>query len=315
MKRRETILISAAGGSFFPYVIQLLQPKYNLILTDTLEVTKKIYPDQKVVIVPRADDRRFSQMAREIINRFKVDFYLPLIDKEIPKVLWLVRDIPSLKVISPNLKFVRMCIDKYRLMKILSQKQISWVNTELATDINRRSRFPVFIKPIMSTGSRGARKLINFDQFEAYFKLDNYRKTEAMVQEYLEGDEYTVSVVVNNLNQLLAIVPKKIIVKKGITQQAVTKRNSAIDSTCRQLVDTLKPHGPINVQLMLVGSQVKIFEINPRFSTTTILTCEAGVNEFELCIDNYNHQAVKYINTWREGLHIYRRWESCFYEG
>lgn len=311
--RKKMVLISAAGGSLFPYVIDLLKNDYRLILTDTLTAVKRIYPDQKVVIVPRADSIEFKSVIKKIIIDYKVDYYIPLIDQEICKILDLSRQIISLKVISPRLEFTQMCLDKYRLMKELSDCQISVVDTRLGDD-RRELKFPIFVKPIVSTGSRGARKIDNSDQLEAYFQLEGYKRENVLIQEYLRGEEYTVSVTVNNLNKLMAIVPKKIIVKRGITQHAVTRRSREITKICRKIVDQFHPAGPFNVQLMLSGDEAKIFEINPRFSTTSILTCEAGINEFALCIESYGRSDVSFIDSYREDLFLYRRWESCFYE-
>ena len=306
--------MSGAGGSPFPYIFDALGDKYNLFVTDANPVIKLIYPDQRIITVPLVSQKNYAAVVRSLVKKHQIEYYIPLIDKEIPKALSLARKIPTLKVISPSLKFVQLCLNKYRLMRVLSQLGISRVDTKLATDLDQRIKFPLFLKPIASTGSRGAKKIINFDQLEAYFKLENYQRGEIMAQEYLEGDEYTVSVAVNNLNQLMAIVPKKIIVKKGITQHAVTEKNEFIENACRKIVEELQPAGPFNVQLRIANGEVKIFEINPRFSTTAILTCEAGVNEFDLCIRNYNSKSVKYIDDWKQGLHLFRRWESCFYE-
>lgn len=313
MKSKKTILISAAGGSFFPYTLDLLKDKYRLVLTDTSRYVKKIYPDQEVIIIPRADDEKFSAVIEKVITRYRIDFYIPLIDKEILKVLAVSKQVKRLKVISPNSNFVKLSLDKFELMKKLSKSGISQIKTCLGSDFKNQFNFPVFIKPIVSTGSRGAEKIISIGQLKAYFQFYPYKPNEVMIQEYLPGSEYTVSVVVNNLNQLMAIVPKKIIEKKGITQHAVTRENPAITKVCRKIVKILKPHGPINVQLKVVGQQVYIFEINPRFSTTTILTCQAGINEFQLCIENYDRKHVGYINKFNQGLHLYRNWDSHFF--
>lgn len=311
--RKKTVLISAAGGSFFPYVIKLLGSNYRLILTDTSEAVKHLYLDQVVLKVAKPDSMEFETEVKKIITDYQVDYYIPLIDQEISRVLAIAREIKSLKVISPRLEFVQICLDKYRLMKELSGRRISIVDTRLGDD-RRELKFPIFVKPIVSTGSRGARKIDNRDQLEAYFQLEGCKRENVLIQEYLRGEEYTVSVTVNNLNKLIAIVPKKIILKKGITQHAVTRRNQEITRVCRKIVDQFHPAGPFNVQLMLIGDEVKIFEINPRFSTTSVLTCEAGINEFALCIESYDREDVAFIDSFREDLFLYRRWKSCFYE-
>ena len=310
----KTVLISAAGGSFFPYILKLLGGNYRLILTDALEDVGRLYPNQLFLKVPKAGSMEFKAEIKKIISDYHVDYYIPLIDQEISIVLDIGREVKSLRVISPNLEFVNLCLDKYKLMTVLKESKISQIKTCLGNDFKENFGFPVFIKPIASTGSRGTWRVDNIDQFEAYFKLEEFKKDQVLVQEFLTGQEYTISVTVNNLNSLMAIVPKKIITKKGITIHAFTQRNQAVTNACRKIVDQLHPSGPFNVQLMLVGNEVKIFEINPRFSTTSILTCEAGINEFAMCIESYDRKEVAFIDSFREKLFLYRRWESCFYE-
>ena len=46
-------------------------------------------------------------------------------------------------------------------------------------------------------------------------------------------------------------VPKEIIVKRGITRLAVTRRHASIDALCRRLQAALRADGPFNVQLRL----------------------------------------------------------------
>jgi carbamoyl-phosphate synthase large subunit len=264
--------------------------------------------------VPPARNERFEEVIENLIKSEGIEYYAPLIDEEIPKAHAIASRINQMKLISPTSRFVELCLDKYLLMQELSGQDISYVRTFLGNDSRDDMGYPIFVKPRIGRGSRGIRKIESADQFNAYFKLNNYDKEDVIVQKYYAGAEYSVSVTVNNLNKLISVVPKKIILKKGITIHAVTETSASIADVCGDIVNKLKPSGPFNVQLIVVDGNIKIFEINPRFSTTSILSCEAGVNEFELCIESYNNEDVSKIESFREGVYLYRRWESCFYE-
>lgn len=310
---KKKVLISAAGGSAFPYLFKFLE-NYDLFLTDANEVIKYLYPKRKTFIVPFATDDSFEIVMEDIIKKNDIEYYIPYVDKEILKAFNIVSKFENLKLICPNKKFVDLCLNKYELIKELERNSISKLETILGSDFNFEMDFPLFIKPITSRGSRGICKINNVEQFNAYFALENYKIDKIIVQEYLDGTEYTVSVVVNNLNSLIAVVPKKIFIKKGITISGVTEKNNKILEKCREIVSKLKPCGPFNVQLKIVDDEVKIFEINPRFSTTSILTCQAGINEFGLCIESYNKKDIKYIESFKENLYLFRKWENIFYE-
>lgn len=311
---KKRVLISALGTPIFPYVRDILKEKYDLTFVDSDPTVKNIYPGERVYIVPKANDKSFIEVMKKILRENRINYYVPMVDEEISKIVEL-GEISGLKVIAPNNKwFVDLCLDKYRLMKNLERRGISKIKTYLGGDYKSQFKFPVFVKPRVGRGSRGARKIDNRRQLDAYFKLEGYRPSRVMVQEYVGGVEYSTSVAVNNLNRLIAIVPKRIIRKEGTTRHAVVEHNPAIEETCREIVEILKPRGVFNVQLKIVGTKVKIFEINPRFSGSTPLTCQAGINEIQLCIENYDHKRVKYIDTFEEGLNFYRRWENMFFK-
>lgn len=310
---KKKILISGAGGSVFPYLFTLLENDYELYAVDSNMIVKKIYPDKNIIVVPQVKDRDYEITIEDIIKKESIKYYIPLIDEEILKAHALAARLPGLKVISPNNEFVSLCLNKYNLMKVLGEKSISDVKTILGQDFKFEIGFPVFIKPIIGRGSRGIMKICNKEQFDAYFLFNEYRKKDIIVQRCLEGIEYSVSVIVNKLNNIICIVPKKILIKKGITQHAVTEKNKNINALCKKIVQELCPCGPFNVQLKVTKDGVKVFEINPRFSTTSILSCAAGVNEFALSIEHFDDANVREVDSFKEGVFLYRRYESCFY--
>ena len=57
-----------------------------------------------------------------------------------------------------------------------------------------------------------------------------------------------------------------------------------LNEKVRTLGEALKPYGSVNFQFRLDGTQVKVFEVNSRFSGTTPLRACAGFNEIELCL-------------------------------
>jgi len=82
-----------------------------------------------------------------------------------------------------------------------------------------------------------------------------------------------------------------------------------------EIVLRLKPLGPFNIQLIRTDKdELKIFEINPRFSTTSILEIAGGLDLIDLYISHYNSEVKLETRYPKEGLVLHRRWESLFYE-
>jgi len=308
----KNVLISAAGGSFFPYVYESLRHAYNVFLTDQNPHLLEIDPTLPLLPLPPIEDNAFEGELRRVIEENQIDYYIPLIDEELCIAHSIAEEVPSLRVLAPRPAFIERCLDKKALMDFLGEHHISHIPSILASSYQGIPPCPIFVKPNSGRGSRGASRIDTMTQYEAYFAFHPYEKQDVLVQSCLEGTEYTVSVTVNMCNKILSIVPKRVLCKKGITQHAITEKSPAIEAVCSKIVTLMNPCGPFNVQLMQTSDGIQVFEINPRLSTTSLLTCEAGVNEFVLCIENYDREDVEYVS-FTEGVGIWRRWESVFY--
>lgn len=308
----KKILFSGAGGSIFPYMFEALEKKYEVHVMDADEKVKYMYPNKKVHIVPKINDKNFEAEISKIILDNNIDFYVPGIDEEIIKAIKISEKL-GIKVLSPSEEFVSLCLNKFHLMEVLAEKNISTIKTKYMHLYNNEFNYPIFLKPNIGRGSRGIRKIDNKEEKEAYFILEQYKKNEVLVQPYIGGVEYTVSVTVNNLNKIIAIVPKLVFTKEGITRHAQSIKNDLIIEKCKEIVEKLKPCGSFNVQLKFLNNEIFIFEINPRFSTTLVLSVASGVNEIDLAIQNYDKNDVEYISDFNE-VKLIRRWENLFYD-
>jgi carbamoyl-phosphate synthase large subunit len=311
----KKILLSGLGGSLFPYLHERIKTKYELFYVDNDAQLSKLYPNLNFFPAPLVTSEEYNEFIRNLIDTYKIDFYLPLIDEEIISAKKNFDNYNGVIVISPTLEFSRLCLNKYELMKELDRLGISNIKSYMGNNLEWNGKDIIFVKPIGGRGSRGIKKINNKEQLAAYYLLEEYRPQDILVQEYIEGIEYTIGATVNNLNQLLAISIKKVIRKKGITQVAVMEDNPIVNEVVYSIVNQLKPCGPINIQLFLTPDmKVKIFEINPRFSTTTIMSYAGGVDEISLYIEYYNKNYSLKPEEPKTGIFLHRRWESIFYE-
>lgn len=308
---KKKILISGLGGSLFPYLNdKLVEKGFEILYVDSNEELKFIYPDLKLYTSPTVTDDKYINFILGLIEKNDINYYIPLIDEEllIAKSIGYIKK--DLKVLTPSKSFIELCLNKFKLMKKLDELDISKTKSFLDSNFNWEIEPPIFVKPNFGRGSRGIKKVYNKLQFEAY-RQEN--KDEILIQPIIEGIEYTVGVLVNNENEILSISPKRIIKKDRVTINAVTENNSIIYELAKKLTKILKPRGPYNIQLFITPEmQPIIFEINPRFSTTLILSMEAGVNEVELLINHFSNQTPKF-NEALEGVYLYRNWKNNFY--
>lgn len=305
-----TVLLTGGGGAPIPGLIEHLQSTcgYRVLVADMDRYAIGLYLAGKSFVIPAGVSPDFLPVIRGICRQEKVDVLMPLVDEELLEALELEAE--GITVLLPRRAFVEACLDKFALMQKLKSVGISIPATYLASDDLRGIDFPAMVKPRQGRGSRGIGVVGNQSELAKFIETSPYAPEELLVQTYIEGLEFTVSVTVWRDGVVHAVVPKEIICKKGITRLAITRRNSRIDALCRAVQNSLRADGPFNVQLRVdeASGTPFIFEINPRFSTTVSLTIAAGVDEVGSLI-SYATGATETMpcGEWREGLVLFRR--------
>lgn len=312
---KTKLLISGLGGSLFPYLHEKLKDTYDLYYVDADESLKKLYPTYNFFPAPLVLDPSYPQFITNLILKNGIEVYIPLIDEEIRVAYEIKKQIPSLRLLSPTLAFSLLSMRKDLLMQELLKHNISSIPTWTGDNFKWEDEKEYFVKPISGRGSRGIRKISTQQELAAYYVLEKYQPSEILIQECINGQEYTVGVMINQQDDIIFIGSRKILSKKGITIKAITENNPKIEKVILEINKHLKPKGPINVQLYVTPKgEIKIFEINPRFSTTSIMSYEAGIDEIGLWLTYFAKKYDGEIIRPKEKLILHRRWENVFYE-
>ncbi len=304
-----TVLLTGAGGAPIPGLIEHLRScGYRVLAADMDRFAVGLYLADKGFVIPPGVSPDFLPVMRSICRQEQVNVFMPLVDEELLEASELEAE--GIVVLLPRRAFVETCLDKFRLMQELKSAAISIPDTHLASDDLREVAFPAMVKPRRGRGSRGIGVVHSPAELADFIQTSPLAPDELIVQTYIEGLEFTVSVTVWRDGGVQAVVPKEIICKKGITRLAVTRRNARIDDLCRAVQHGLRADGPFNVQLRVdqASGTPFIFEINPRFSTTVSLTIAAGLDEVGGLISQATGEtrAIK-SGEWREGLVLVRR--------
>lgn len=307
--KKSRILITCAGGSGPIYLAKKLSKKYDIFLADSNKDNVAPHLGFPFAIIPMGHEDKYLSEVSRLIEKNKIDCIVPGADEELIKVARLCEQKRKILSIIPSAEFIGVCLNKKRLMGVLLEENIS--DLSYFKEIIK-VQYPAIVKPVYGRGSRGVYRIDNKSQLEGYLKLYQKKFEDIIAQPFIFGDEYTVSVIVNNLNKIIGIVSKKVIYKRGITRAAVTVENSFIEETCCSIVEKMNPQGPFNVQLIMNGGKIYIFEINPRLSTTSVLTDKAFGNEVDLYIKNYNISNIKKNNKIKQNIFLYRYEENIF---
>ncbi len=277
------ILLTGAGGVYVKHLIERLDRKiFNkiIIVDEDFKSIKKINADYKYQ-VPLGDRKKFLPKIKQIINKHSIKVIVSVVDEELQNILSLKKQ--NLVLLQPNLNFTKMSLDKLRLCTELYKKKINKFKTYTLKNYKDEFSYPIILKPRVGRGSRGVHAIKNEKEYKKILRK-NLDKNNIIVQKKTEGDEYTVSVIVNNKNDDYKIVPKKIILKKSFTRKAVTEKNDYVIKKCKDVIKSFNPSGPFNVQCIANKKNVEIFEINPRLSTSSTLTSAAGINEINTLV-------------------------------
>ena len=314
MKETKTVLLTGAGGVAMPGLIAHMRKLgFRVLVADMDEHAAGLYLADAGFIIPAGKSKDFLPALRKICLDEKVHVVITMVDEELSTALSLEKD--GIAVIAPRRRFIEICLDKFELMKQLKAAGIRVPQTRLAIDGPDGLAFPLVIKPRTGRGSRGLGILESKANLDAYIETSSYSADELILQDYVEGPEYTVSVVCWRDGEIQAVVPKKIIVKKGVTHLAVTKKEPKIDALCKKIQASLGADGPFNVQLRIdeqTGEPFP-FEINPRFSTTVSLTMASGVDEIGGLVEQALNGREKYcFGEWQEGLVMLRQTLDAF---
>ena len=272
---------------------------------------RKLYPDLTFVPAPYVLHPAYPQFIRNVVKEHQVDYYIPLIDEELPIAHSLSRDTDfTCKLIAPQFNFVHLTLNKLKLMERLSELGISeiptWSGDNPPVDMSG-----LIAKPIFGRGSRGVRRINSLEKYRAYCLLEERDPASVLLQKHYGGTEYTIGVLADANNRLLAISSRKVLSKKGVTIRAVTVNEPIIEQLVDKIQTHLRPSGPYNVQLIIDQSGVpRVFEINPRFSTTLVMSYAGGLDEISLFISANSDSAV--VRRPAVGVELHRTWKNNF---
>jgi carbamoyl-phosphate synthase large subunit len=312
---RPAVLLTGAGGAAIPGLItRLRNAGYFVVVVDMNPQAAGLVFADAGAVVPPAGSPNFLPVLRGICRRHNVRAVVPLVDEELMVCTELRAE--GIAVIAPNRSFIETCLDKERLIDAFIVAGLPALRTAPAAAGAGVVGFPCALKPRSGRGSRGVAVVHDAAGFVTAVAANPYPLQALIQQEYVDGPEFTVSVTVTGDGTVLGVVPKEIIVKKGITWVAVSRRNAAIDRLCHEIQAKFRADGPFNVQLRLDGGgRPMAFEINPRFSTTVTLTAAAGIDEMRALIAIAIGQETAVADqTWREGVVLVRSLYDSFIE-
>lgn len=314
-----TVLVTGASGVGGSAAVRSLQDRteHDVVAVDMEPTAAALCTADRMRAVPPASSDEWVPEMAAVVEEFDVDAVVPLVEEELVRLGDLRAAVPDgVAFVAPRDGLIERTTDKYAFSQLMEERGLAVPNTYLAGDAAAvpPSDFPAMAKPRRGRGSDGVTYLEDRDELRNYLASTDRDPDEVIVQAHVEGTEYTTSVVVTSDDDLLAVVPKRVVEKRGNTYRGVTEAEPAVVRSCRNVFEELRPHGPLNAQQVVdeESGEVHTIEVNPRFSSTACLTVAAGVDELDLLVREFCGESVAEPEGFAEGVHLVRHTDERF---
>jgi carbamoyl-phosphate synthase large subunit len=303
---KNNILILSAGRrvelvNCFKRAAAKLQNESRIIAADLSDTAPAIYFADKHYLIPRIGTEGYLETIIRICLAEDIGLVVPTIDTELLILAenreMLERETGARFLVS-SLPVIRICRDKTVSQRFFEENGFG-VPRQIMDIHSGDFTFPVFIKPLDGSSSIDAFKVNTMEELEFFSR---YIK-KPLIQEYMEGEEYTVDVFLDFSSHILSMVPRRrLAVRSGEIAKGRIVKDREIMADVRRLMETLKPIGHITVQCMKTAKGIQYIEINPRFGGGAPMSIMAGADSCEKLYRLMAGERLEYSEDYRENL-------------
>ena len=286
------ILSSGTRNKIVQYFKAVLKGKGKVICTDMSNLAPSIYEADHFYTVPRMTAPGYIDVIIEICKREKIDGVLSLIDPELSLLAENEERFAAVgtTVIGSSYELCEMSLDKYQMYQWLTEHGYrcakSYMDKEAfyADVAAGNAKYPVFVKPARGSASIAISKVYDRETIELLFDHSD----GLMIQEFLDGQEIGADVYIDmNSHRVVSIfTKKKILMRAGETDKAVSFRDEKLFALIKQFAEEAGYAGQIDIDLFHVDGEYFISEVNPRFGGGYPHAYECGCNHMELIVNN-----------------------------
>jgi len=267
--------------------------------------------------VPGFDSKEYIPSLLDICRKQRVGLLIPLHEKEFAVLDQAKEEFSKNEtvVMLSSKEVLDICKDKYLTYLFFKEHNINTIPTYYPEAIKSLGdlSFPLFIKPRTGMGSTNSFRINN--NGEMAFFLEHV--SDPIVQEYIEGIEYTMDVL-NDLNgQCITVVPReRIEVRSGEVSKSRTTKDWDLINKTKTIAEALGGVGPLTIQAFKKeNGEIVFIEINPRFGGGVPLAIKAGVNYPALLAEIMSGQRVRpRLGEFRNNLYMLRYDEAIYLE-
>jgi carbamoyl-phosphate synthase large subunit len=296
--REINVLITAASRRValiqaFVQALKRLGIKGNVVTTDMNSLSPGLYFGNRQYIVPMTTAKNYIPMIKSICFKERIRLLIPTIDDELPLFGAYAPEFRAMgvRVAVSSERTGTICNDKHLTYKFLLEKSLPVARTWLPAELEYSSlQYPLFLKPRTGRGSVGAHCIRNEKELQFFLAY----VADPVVQEHLQGREFTIDVLADFNGKVISAVPReRLVIRSGVTDRGRTANHKELIDLGAATAEALGIQGPANIQVMLNNNGATIFEVNPRFSGGIPLTIAAGADFPAWLIEMCNGRKVR----------------------
>ena len=301
------ILITSAGRrvsliNAFKIASKELNTESKIFITDlNLRRSPASYFADDSFKIGLFNDPDYVKDLLAICLKNKISILIPTLDTELillakSKSLFNANGI---NIIISDLKLIKILRDKITTNTFFNSLKI-----KTPTIFNKESmKFPVFLKPLNGSNSKGIYKAENINEI----KPSDLDSKNMMILENIDNtiyDEYTIDLYYDKNSSLKCVVPRiRLKVVGGESNQGVTKKNEVFDFVKDRFSFLDGAIGCLTLQVFsnkLNSLDIIGIEINPRFGGGYPFSFNAGANFPEFIIREYIlNEQIEYFDKWK----------------
>lgn len=273
---KKKILVFPCGSEIALEVYRSVSKSahFELIGASSVDDHGKYVFENYIPDIPFVSDAVFLTEMQRIVAEYHIDAIYPAMDSVI-EILKTNEDFIGCKVIASEMETTKICLSKTKTYSVL--KDAVRV-PELFKSSDLVKSYPVFTKPDIGYGSRGAKKCSNKAELDTQLNsVDNL-----IICEYLPGDEYTVDCFTDANGGLLYAAPRqrcRIMNGISVNTKPVSDNVEEFTSIASAINSKIKFRGAWFFQVKRnVNNELALLEVASRFGGSSSLFRARGVN-------------------------------------
>jgi carbamoyl-phosphate synthase large subunit len=287
------ILITGIGGDIAQGIATLVRgarPGALLVGSDIHEQhAGRLFVDECEVLPP-AGHPGYGAALREALARHEVDLLIPVTEPEIGVMASVLGGPPLIPWVGPGSRVVAAGLDKLATARASAALGLPAPWTVAAGEALPQA-YPCVLKPRLGSGSRSVFLINDGDEALCFAK----KYPDSIFQELLEPAEAEVTCAVYRTRDgRVATLQLLRRLAGGLTGWARVIRDEAVERMCAAIAQGLGLAGSMNVQLRITTAGPRVFEINPRFSSTAVMRHLMGFTDVVWTLDELDGREVRF---------------------